>query len=267
MFRVSIWAFKGEESNWHENRKANVWQGQGDTEWTLIEGWPTVSTHRVFAGISGDSSILEAAPLSKFFSQLGVGVGDAWKEKLPESFVSWLFSRSKESPCQRDIWGGKFCSPTLPAVGSQMLLYAEDKERQKWKWKWRLFATPWTLAYEVPPSMGFSRPEYWSGVPLPSPGNLPDPGIEAGSPALQADTLSSEPPGTEHSRLVRGKFNKQGNLLIRLVLGHWKMSGSPSPLAKSSKFIQRHSVDLVIYVIQMVSTIPIVSRLCPWSSS
>ena len=48
-----------------------------DREWTLIEGWPTVSTHRVFAGISGDSSILEAAPLSKFFSQLGVGVGDA----------------------------------------------------------------------------------------------------------------------------------------------------------------------------------------------
>ena len=43
--------------------------------------------------------------------------------------------------------------------------------------------------------MGFSRQEYWSGVPLPSPGDLPDPGIEAGSPALQADALPSEPPG------------------------------------------------------------------------
>ena len=43
--------------------------------------------------------------------------------------------------------------------------------------------------------MGFSRPEYWSGLPFPSPGDLPDPGIEPGSPALQADALPSEPPG------------------------------------------------------------------------
>ena len=48
----------------------------------------------------------------------------------------------------------------------------------------RLFATPWTVAYHAPPSMGFSRQEYWSGVPLPSPGDRPNPGIEPGSPAL-----------------------------------------------------------------------------------
>ena len=59
----------------------------------------------------------------------------------------------------------------------------------------RLFATPWTVAYQAPPSMGFSRQEYWSGLPFPSPGDLPDPGIEPGSPALEADTLTSEPPG------------------------------------------------------------------------
>ena len=58
----------------------------------------------------------------------------------------------------------------------------------------RLFATPWTAARQAPLFMGFSR-QYWSGLPLPSPGNLPNPGIEPGSPALQADTLSSEPPG------------------------------------------------------------------------
>ena len=46
----------------------------------------------------------------------------------------------------------------------------------------RLFATPWTVAYQAPPSMGFSRQEYWSGLPFPSPGDLPDPGIEPGSP-------------------------------------------------------------------------------------
>ena len=59
----------------------------------------------------------------------------------------------------------------------------------------RLFATPWTVAYQAPPSMGFSRQEYWSGLPFPSPGDLPDPGVEPRSPALQADALSSEPPG------------------------------------------------------------------------
>ena len=48
----------------------------------------------------------------------------------------------------------------------------------------RLFATPWTIAYWAPPSMGFSRKEYWSGVPLPAPEDLPDPGIEPGSPAV-----------------------------------------------------------------------------------
>ena len=60
----------------------------------------------------------------------------------------------------------------------------------------RLFATPWTVAYQAPPSMGFSRQECWSGLPFPSPGDLPDPGIKPGSPALQADALPSEPPGT-----------------------------------------------------------------------
>ena len=59
----------------------------------------------------------------------------------------------------------------------------------------RLFATPWTVAYQAPPSMGFSRQECWSGLPFPSPGDLPDPRTEPGSPALRADALPSEPPG------------------------------------------------------------------------
>ena len=54
-------------------------------------------------------------------------------------------------------------------------------------------ATPWTVALQGPLSMGFSRQEHWSGLPLPSLGDLPDPGIEPGSPALQGDSLSSEP--------------------------------------------------------------------------
>ena len=56
-------------------------------------------------------------------------------------------------------------------------------------------ATPWTVAHQAPLSMEFSRQEYWSGLPFPSPGDLPDPGIEPWSPAFQADALPSEPPG------------------------------------------------------------------------
>ena len=59
----------------------------------------------------------------------------------------------------------------------------------------RLFVTPWTVACQDPPSMGFFKQEYWSGLPFPSPGDLPDPGIEPRSPALQADSLLSKPPG------------------------------------------------------------------------
>ena len=59
----------------------------------------------------------------------------------------------------------------------------------------QLFCDPWTVAHQVPPSMGFSRQEYWSGLPFPPPGDLPDPGIESRSPTLQADASTSEPPG------------------------------------------------------------------------
>ena len=59
----------------------------------------------------------------------------------------------------------------------------------------RLFATPRTVAHQAPQSLEFSRQEYWSGLPFPSPGDLSNPGIEPGSPALQADALPSEPPG------------------------------------------------------------------------
>ena len=61
----------------------------------------------------------------------------------------------------------------------------------------RVFAMPWTVAHKAPLSMGFSRQEYWSGLPCPPPGGLPNPGIEPKSPPLQAVSLPSEPPGKE----------------------------------------------------------------------
>ena len=84
----------------------------------------------------------------------------------------------------------------FPVMGIQFRfqMFAPKKKKKEapikrlWKVKLlshvRLLVTPWTTAYQAPLSMGFSRHEYWSGLPFPSPGDLPIPGIEAGSPTL-----------------------------------------------------------------------------------
>ena len=73
----------------------------------------------------------------------------------------------------------------------------ERKGKEKSLSRVQLFATPWTLAYPAPPSVGFSRPGYWSGFP--SRGHLPNSGIEPRSPTMPADVLPSEPPGKQES--------------------------------------------------------------------
>ena len=79
----------------------------------------------------------------------------------------------------------------------------------------QLFATLWTAAFQSLPSMGFSRQQYWSGLPFPSPGDLPDPGMESRSPALQADASTSEPPGKPY--WTRKAIYKLTNLKGMLV--------------------------------------------------
>ena len=92
----------------------------------------------------------------------------------------------------------------------------------------RLFATPWTVAYQALQFMEFSRQEYWSGLPFPSPRDLPDPRIEPRSPALLADTLPSEPPG-------KSKKGRIGGVLSSVVMdgvdgmcmcGEWGLLGA-----------------------------------------
>ena len=78
----------------------------------------------------------------------------------------------------------------------------------------RLSATPWTAAHQAPPSTGFSRQEYWSGVPLPSPGDLSNPGIEPGSPALQGDALPSEPPEKSNMKEACNPIDKWQKILM-----------------------------------------------------
>ena len=101
-------------------------------------------------------------------------------------------------------------SPCLPGAACPILLPAGDGRVEKVcpctikylncvcvsvAQSYPTIATPWTVAHQAPLSKGFSRQEYWRGLPFPSPGDLPDPGIEPTFPALQVDSLLSEPPG------------------------------------------------------------------------
>ena len=85
----------------------------------------------------------------------------------------------------------------LPGLGWLFPFHVRESKKVKVKSLSciRLFTTPWTVAYQSPPPMGLSREGYWSVLPFPSPGNLPDSGIESRSPTLWADTLPSETPG------------------------------------------------------------------------
>ena len=116
------------------------------------------------------------------------------------------------------------------------LISCLDQQFIKWKWKSlsrvRLFATPWTTQ-----SMAFSRPEYWGGEPFPSPGDLPNPGMEPWSPALQVDSLPSEPQGKPKNTgvgslsLIQGIFPTQelnrGLLHCRHILYQLSYQRSP----------------------------------------
>ena len=84
----------------------------------------------------------------------------------------------------------------FPSMGSQRVGHFATQQQQQHV---RLFATSWTIACQAPLSMGFLRQEYWNGEQFPSPGDLPHPGMEPGSLALQADSLWSEPQGSQGS--------------------------------------------------------------------
>ena len=85
---------------------------------------------------------------------------------------------------------------------------------------------PCGLAHQAPPSMGFSGQEYWSGLPFPSPGDLPDPGIESRSPTLQAASLPSEPPGKP--KLLKYRFISQLLGIMCIKRGQPSMPASQS---------------------------------------
>ena len=113
----------------------------------------------------------------------------------------------------------------LPAIStSWTLIHPSSEVKVKSLSRVCLFATPWTVAHQAPLSIGFSRQENWSGLPFPSPGDLPDPGLEPGSPTLQADALLSEPPGKPiHPSKLSSNITSSGipskTLAPSLILG------------------------------------------------
>jgi len=80
------------------------------------------------------------------------------------------------------------------------------------------YATPWTVARQALLSMGFSGREHWSGLPFPSPGDLPNLGIESGSPALQADSLLFELPGKSSPAFLGDKISEKTKMATRVFI-------------------------------------------------
>ena len=133
-----------------------------------------VTTSKLFTCWSGTQSL----SVLLFFSFLSKHMLNKKDAQLESCKLSFIWGKMRTAPWEAASQIAlRDCSKA--AVGeSQYIKFGE-----KWKWSriW-LFATPWTVAFQASPSMGFSRQEYWSGLPFPSPGDLPDPGIEPSLP-------------------------------------------------------------------------------------
>ena len=130
---------------------------------------------------------------------------------------------------------------------SYIHVYRKERKKVKLLSRVLLFATPWTIAYQAAPSMGFSRQEYWSGLPFASPGDFPDPGIEPRSPTLQSDALLSEPSGKFHIYVYMC-------VCIHIVL-HSKLVGTQYELyfllvfVRSSQFARHKIHSQLLFII------------------
>ena len=114
------------------------------------------------------------------------GVGGSFKRKGIQVHIGLIHAAVQQKLTQH-------CKAIIPQFVKNNLKIVKVKVKSL-SCVW-LFVTPWTVTYQALQSMGFSRQEYWSGLPFPSPGDLPNPGIEPRSPALQTGALPSEPLG------------------------------------------------------------------------
>ena len=133
----------------------------------------------------------------------------------------------------------------------------------------QLFATPWTIAHQAPLSMEFSRQEYWNGLPFPPPGDLPDPGVEPRSLALQTDSLLSEPPG-KHTSIRLTKIKKTNPTKYRQIYGG---SGMFMHCREECKLLQPFQKLQSNVYLQLDPAIPLldncsgeIKALCPYKT-
>ena len=150
-------------------------------------------------------------------------------------------SYSTWDPFSRDMWDlvpRSEIRPALPKLGAQSLSHWTTRE-----WKSlscvRLLVTPWTVARQAPLFMGFSRQGYWSGLPITSPGDLPNPGIETGSPALRVGSLPPESQSLfrkQHLVVLMGT----ATLLGHLCLWVWIRGGTWPALRQPQYWVTFH---------------------------
>ena len=163
------------------------WAGEADQHWSPGRSWRSIWPR--LAGQLAATTIW-----SSCLCGLRSGHFLAWFHEAPRLSLGWAHDQKENEGVRLKVLFPKASFPEkepVPTYSSRAL--------EKWKClplsHVQLFVTPWTEAHQAPPSMGFSRQEYWSGLPFPSPGNLLDLGIKSGSPTLWADSLLSELPG------------------------------------------------------------------------
>ena len=131
----------------------------------------------------------------------------------------------------------------------------------------RLFATPWTVARQAPLSVKFSRQEYWSGLPFPSTRDLPNPGIEPRSPALQADSLPSELPGKPRDQTRIFYVSCISRRVFFITSATWETHSNPAYCLPNSFPFHPSSLSYLFWFpIKMVFLpFPCTSALSIWS--
>ena len=173
--------------------------------------WPLWNTVWSFLKLKMELSYDLTIPLQGIYPEKTL----IWKDTCSPMFIAALFTIAKtwkESKCpSTDKWIKKIqyiyngivlihtkrneIKPFSETwINLEIIILSELSQSSKLSLVW-LFVIPWTVAYQAPLSIGFSRQEYWSGLQFLSTGDLPDPGIRPGSPSLQEESLPSEPPG------------------------------------------------------------------------